>query len=131
MSQIQALIVKARRYLRSAELLIRDGDYDSAVSRSYYAMFYSAEAVLLKKKMAFTSHKGVISAFGRHFVKTGIFDKQLGRDLNIIFGERQLGDYESSFSISEDDASRTFERAREFVDQVADWLKSDLSDDLR
>ena len=128
MSQIQALIEKARRYLRSAELLIQDGDYDSAVSRSYYAMFYSAQAALLKKKMTFTSHKAVISAFGQHFVKTGIFDKQMGRDLNIIFGDRQLGDFESNFSILEDDARRTFESARGFVDQVAEWLQSDLSD---
>jgi len=129
MSQIQSLIEKARRYLRSAELLIQDGDYDSAVSRSYYAMFYSAEAALLKKKMTFTSHKAVISGFGRHFVKTGIFDRRLGRDLNIIFGERQLGDYGSDFSISEDNARKAFESARGFFDQVAEWLKSDLSDD--
>ena len=129
MSQIQGLIGKARRYLRSAELLIQDGDYDSAVSRSYYAMFYSAEAALLKKKMTFTSHKAVISAFGQHFVKTGIFEKRLGRSMNIIFGERQLGDYGADFSISEDNARRAFESAREFVEQVAEWLKSDLSDD--
>lgn len=129
MSQIQALIEKARRYLRSADLLIHDGDYDSAVSRSYYAMFYSAEAALLKKKMTFTSHKAVISAFGRYFVKTGIFEKRLGRDLNIVFDERQLGDYESNFSISEDNARHTLESARGFVDEVAEWLKSALSDD--
>jgi uncharacterized protein (UPF0332 family) len=129
MSQIQALIEKARRYLRSLQLLIRDGDYDSAVSRSYYAMFYSAQAALLKKKMTFTSHKAVISAFGRYFVKTGVFQKRLCRDLNIIFDERQLSDYESTSSISEDNARHAFESARAFVDQVADWLKSDLSDD--
>jgi len=129
MSQIQALIEKARRYLRSVELLIEDGDYDSAVSRSYYAMFYSAQAALLKRKVTFTSHKAVISAFGRYFVKTGIFEKRLGRDLNIIFDERQLGDYESNFSISEENARHTFESARGFVDKVAGWLKSDLSDD--
>jgi len=129
MSQIQSLIEKARRYLRSAELLIQDGDCDSAVSRSYYAMFYLAQAALLKKKMTFTSHKAVISAFGRYFVKTGIFEKRLGRDLNIIFDERQLGDYESNFSISEANARHTLESARGFVDQVAEWLKSDLSDD--
>ena len=63
MSQIQALIEKARRYLRSAELLIQDGDYDS------------------------------------------------------------------NFSISEDNARHAFASARGFVDQVAEWLKSDLSDD--
>jgi uncharacterized protein (UPF0332 family) len=124
MSQIQALIEKARRYLRSAELLIEDGDYDSAVSRSYYAMFYSAEAALLKKDMTFSSHRGVISAFGQYFVKTGIFDKRMGRSLNVIFDERQLGDYESNFSISEDNARHTFETAQEFVNQIAMWLET-------
>ncbi len=126
MSQIEALIEKARRYLKSAQLLIDDGDYDSAVSRSYYAMFYAAEAGLLKKEMSFSSHKAVISAFGRYFVKTGIFDKQMGRDLNIVFGERQLGDYESNFSITEDNARNAFESAEAFVDRVAEWLRSDL-----
>ena len=129
MSQIQALIEKARRYLRSSELLIQDGDYDYAVSRAYYAMFYSAEAALLKKEMTFSSHKAVISAFGQYFVKTEIFDKRMGRDLNIIFGERQLGDYESNFSISEDSARQTLKSAQGFVDQVVEWLESDLSDD--
>jgi uncharacterized protein (UPF0332 family) len=124
MSQIQALIEKARRYLRSTELLIQDGDYDSAVSRAYYAMFYAAEAALLKKEMTFSSHKAVISAFGRYFVKTGIFDKRMGRDLNIIFGERQLGDYESNFSISEDNARHALEIAQGFVDRIAAWLET-------
>ena len=47
MNEIGALIVKARRYLKSAKLLLEDGDYESSISRSYYAMFYCAEAVLL------------------------------------------------------------------------------------
>jgi len=124
MSQIQALIEKARRYLRSAELLIQDGDYDSAVSRAYYAMFYLAEAALLTKEMTFTSHKAVISAFGQYFVTTGIFDKRMGRDLNIIFDERQLGDYGSNFPISEDNARYALETAQEFVSQIATWLET-------
>jgi uncharacterized protein (UPF0332 family) len=123
MNQIHALIEKARRYLRSTELLIQDGDYDSAVSRAYYAMFYASEAALLKKEMTFSSHKAVISAFGQYFVKTGIFDKRMGRDLNVIFDERQLGDYEFNFSISEDDARHALGTAQEFVNQVIIWLE--------
>lgn len=45
--EIKDLLKKADRYLRSAELLLKDGDFDSCVSRCYYAMFYSAEAILL------------------------------------------------------------------------------------
>ncbi len=124
MSQIRMLIEKADRYLRSAELLIQDSDYDSAVSRAYYAMFYAAQAALLKREMTFSSHKAVISAFGRHFVKTGVFEKEMGRDLNVIFDERQLGDYEPMFSISQDDARRATEVAQRFVDQIAAWLEA-------
>ena len=51
--------MKADRYLRSAELLLKDGDFDSCVSRCYYAMFYSPEAILLTKDLKASSHKGV------------------------------------------------------------------------
>lgn len=94
MKETKALIDKAQRYIRSAELLIKDGDNESAVSRIYYAMFYCAEAALLKKDMSFSSHRGVLCAFGEHFVKTGIFAKEMGRNLNRAFEKRQLSDYE-------------------------------------
>jgi uncharacterized protein (UPF0332 family) len=43
--------------------------------------------------------------------------------------EKARRDYESNFSISEDNARQAFENARGFVDRVAEWLKLDLSDD--
>ena len=82
MKEAMALIKRAERYLKSAEILLKDEDYESSVSRTYYAMFYSAQAALLTKKLSFSSHKGVISAFGEHFVKTGVFPKEFGRELN-------------------------------------------------
>ena len=79
MREIESLIEKSRKYLNSAELLNKSGDFDSSVSRSYYAMFFTAEAVLLTKSLEFSSHRGVISAFGRNFVKEGIFPTEMGK----------------------------------------------------
>jgi len=62
--EIKSLVEKAKKYLRSAEMLLKEGDYESSVSRTYYAMFYCAQAMLLTKNLSFSSHKGVISAFG-------------------------------------------------------------------
>ena len=93
MKEAKALVERARRYLKSAEMLLRDRDFKSSVSRTYYAMFYCAQAALLTKELSFSSHKGVISAFGEHFVKTGIFPKEMGRELNRAFEKRQVGDY--------------------------------------
>lgn len=74
---ITLMFEKARRYLDSAELLRADGDYDSAVSRLYYAMFYCAEALLWEQELTFSKHRAVISAFGRHYAKTGLLPPQL------------------------------------------------------
>jgi uncharacterized protein (UPF0332 family) len=122
MKETSALIQKAQRYLKSAELLLRDGDSESSVSRAYYAMFYAAEAVLLTKGLSFSSHKGVISAFGEHFVKTDVFSREMGRELNRAFEKRQIGDYEYTFVISEDEAEQMLESGTEFVNNIARWL---------
>jgi uncharacterized protein (UPF0332 family) len=123
MTENTALIQKARRYLKSADMLLKDKDYESSVSRAYYSMFYSAEAALLTKGLSFSSHKGVISGFGEHFVKTGIFPKEMARELNRAFEKRQLGDYEYTTVISQEDAEEILEKAKDFVETIARWLE--------
>ena len=66
---------KAEKFLDTTDHALNAGDYDSCVSRCYYAMFFMAEAVLLTKGLRASSHKGVISLFGEHFAKTGIFER--------------------------------------------------------
>ena len=122
MKETNALIQRAQRYLKSAELLLKDGDSESSVSRAYYAMFYAVEAALLTKGLSFSSHKGVISAFGEHFVKTDVFPREMGRELNRAFEKRQIGDYEYTFIISEDEAEQMLQSGKEFVNTIARWL---------
>jgi len=122
MKEISALIQKAQRYLKSAELLLKDGDSESSVSRTYYAMFYAAEAALLTKSLSFSSHKGVISAFSEHFIKTDIFPREMGRELNRAFEKRQIGDYEYTFIISEEEAEQMLRSGKEFVGSITHFL---------
>jgi uncharacterized protein (UPF0332 family) len=49
----EELLLKAERSIRSARLLLSDGDVDAAASRLYYAMFYIAEALLDAKGLSF------------------------------------------------------------------------------
>jgi len=121
--EVEWLLKRAERYLRSAELLLKEGDYESTVSRVYYAMFYSAEALMLTFDLTFSSHKGIISAFGEHFIKTGIFPKELGRELNRAFEKRQLGDYGYTFLITKEEAEEILESGRRFYEQAVQYLK--------
>jgi uncharacterized protein (UPF0332 family) len=121
--EINSLIERAKQYLKSAELLLEEGDYESSVSRTYYAMFYSTQAMLLTKKLSFSSHKGVISAFGEHFLKTGFFPKEMGKELNRAFEKRQLGDYEYTFVISRTEAEEMLKSGKKFAEKIVQHLK--------
>ena len=124
MTEIDSLVKRAKRYIRSAELLLNDKDFESSVSRTYYAMFYAAQAVLLTKKLTFSSHKGVISAFGKHFIKTEIFPKEMSRELNRAFEKRQIGDYGYTFVVSEEEAVQMLRYGKEFIDKITSWLNT-------
>jgi uncharacterized protein (UPF0332 family) len=104
-------------------MLLEEEDFESSVSRAYYAMFYSTESILLTRDLSFSSHKGVISAFGEHFVKTGIFPKDMGRELNRVFEKRQLGDYEYTFVISKEEAEEILEKSKYFVETIIQYLQ--------
>ncbi len=125
MSEVKELIRRANKYLTSAKLLLDNEDFDSSVSRSYYAMFFATEAILLTKELRFSSHRGVISAFGQHFVKTGIFSKEMRRWLQNAFDMRQKGDYWFSSVIEKDAAIRILNQANDFVARIFKYLKKE------
>ena len=65
----------------------------SVINRVYYAMFYSVLALLIYEPYSSSKHSGVLSYFNRHFIKKGIFEKELGRYINEAFELRQQEDY--------------------------------------
>ncbi len=121
--EIQALLDKARRYVRSAELLRADGDYSSAVSRLYYAMFYGAEAILLSKRLIYSSHRAVISALGQQVIKPGEAPAEMHRWLREVFDKRQLGDYETMPTLDENDVRDLQRKADQFLDHTVTFLQ--------
>jgi len=122
MKETDSLMARSTKYLESAKILLMSGDYESSVSRVYYAMFYSVEALLLTKGITVSSHKGVISVFGEKFIKTGIFEKEMSKELTRAFEKRQLGDYEYTFVITEDEAQEMIEKGDNFVLRIARYL---------
>jgi len=123
MKEITDFIKKAEKFISTAEYSLNTGDYDSCVSRGYYAMFFMAEAVLLTKGLRTSSHKGVISLFGEQFVKTGIFERELGKALNDAYDKRLIGDYGVGFTVTEEESKDLLEKAKYFVLKLKDYLK--------
>ena len=117
MSEIERLVSKAHRFLRTAELALNDGDFDSCVSR-YYAMFFVVQALLLKKGLKSTSHKGTITLFTELYIKSGELPRELGKSLRRAYDYRQKGDYSIEFLITEAEARERLEIAKKFVEQL-------------
>ena len=120
--ELQSLVDRARRSLRSARNLLEDGDHDFAMSRAYYAMFYAATAALLSLEVKRSKHSGVIAAFGQRLVKSGKFTVEHQRALQDAFIDRSAGDYAGVFPARQAVERRLVE-ADNFVLSVVDFLK--------
>lgn len=91
--EVEALLGKAKESRSAAELLRREGYPDFAASRAYYALFYIAEALLLERDLAFSSHSAVIAAYGREYAKTSDLSPRFHRYLIDAGDLRNVGDY--------------------------------------
>lgn len=123
--QIRRIIKKANRSIRAAKRLVEDEDFDFALSRLYYAVFYAMEAALLTKNFSSSKHTGVISEFNRLFVKEGIFPKHFSKTISRLFRERQVGDYGFYIDISDDDMDESVKLAENFLEEIEEYLKKE------
>jgi uncharacterized protein (UPF0332 family) len=106
--------------------LLADGDYDSAVSRAYYAMFYVAEALLLSKGLAYSKHSAVIAAFGKEFAKTGELSAVFHAHLREAADARNVSDYQVLSHITEETALQHISRAEELLAVAGHILSASL-----
>lgn len=60
---------KAKEHLMSAEDLLKNDHLRDSTSRSYYAIFTTARAILALKDLDSKKHSGVISLFNQHLIK--------------------------------------------------------------
>lgn len=121
--EIKLYVDAAREELRSAALNLESDFYSACASRTYYAVFYAATALLKTKGLLFSKHTAVLSAFRRHFVKTGEFSVGVSDFYKIAFETRQAGDYEKQTRFEPDVLRENLDRAKEFVAEVEKWLQ--------
>lgn len=123
--------MKATRAIASAKLLLADGDMEGACNRTYYAMFDAAHAALLRSGAQISeneikTHSGLIGAFGKHLVKTGLVSSDLGRSFNQVEQVRLLADYTGD-PISVEKATWALTQAEVFLESLGKLRARDLS----
>lgn len=119
----QKLLAKADRVLKFAERIRMDDDGEFVVGRAYYAMFYTAEALLIEKGHRFRKHSGVHRAFREHFIRSGLIDAKYHQWLLEAFSQRITGDYGIESDLTAEDGTVLINQAREFLDVVKRFLE--------
>ncbi len=124
--EVAELLEKAGQSLEAAELHFKDNFIDFSASRSYYTMFYSLEALLLFNNISSSKHSGVISVFGKDFIKTGIFDPKLHRYVLEAFDLRNAGDYGAMHAVPKEKAVELINNSRELLEVIKKHLGGKL-----
>jgi uncharacterized protein (UPF0332 family) len=117
----EPLLTRASQELAAARVLADAGFAAQAVSRAYFAAFYSAEAALLELGEARSKHSGVIAAFVQAIVSTHGVDERAGRLLRDLFERRGQADY-STDPVPAVEARRAIDDADFVVAAVVSWL---------
>jgi len=116
-------IEQAKQAIKDTQILLNEGGSPaSIINRAYYAMFYAVLALLVKIGMGTSKHSGAIALFDQHFVKKGIFPKDMSYALHKGFDIRQMSDYRELVKISNEDVREIFQKAKDFVRKVREYL---------
>ena len=121
-SRIKRWMALAEQALNTAQITLDADDFRATVNRAYYAIFYSASAMLLTQGLERRKHSGVISLFREHFVKPGLIEAEY----SVVYGEtlvvREDADYAVEIPIDRDMAEMALDQARRFVRRMSDYL---------
>jgi uncharacterized protein (UPF0332 family) len=113
--EARKLLDKAAHALNAADLLLEGEEVDFAAGRAYYAMFYTAQALLLAAGLSFARHTAVHAGYGQEFAKTGSMDPKFHRWLLDAYDQRIRADYATGGSLEPEDVHEIMAQAREFL----------------
>jgi uncharacterized protein (UPF0332 family) len=124
---------QATETLDAAMQLLHSGHLRDAINRAYYSMFYAGLALLATRMLGASKHSGVISLFGKHFVKTGEFSPEAGRHLHEAFDLRQKSDYREDFDPTREQAAEIVTHAEAFLIEAKQYwgIQRDASERVR
>jgi uncharacterized protein (UPF0332 family) len=81
-----------------------------------------SKRIISKKSIETSSHKGIRQLFGKEFVKTGEFDKDLAKHYTDLFEKRHKGDYNDFFDFDKETVNRLLPISKEFIEKIEELI---------
>lgn len=113
---------RAAETLKEADVLTREGYYNAAGNRLYYACFYATLALLVANNISTSSHTGVKTMLGLHFVSKGLLSKEHGKTFSRLFEIRHSGDYDDFVYCDKTLIDEYTLKAKDFLNAIKDLI---------
>ena len=120
---INNYLEKARATIKKVEFLVDNNEYQLAVNRIYYGIYYSLSALAIRHRYSTSKHAQLIGWFNRTFVKAGAIEKELSKMVRKAFENRMEGDYNVFADFSKEEVEQSLKEMK-IVIQALDKLIS-------
>lgn len=110
---------KANRIFSQIEALRTLGYWDNIANRLYYALFHAVSALLIHDGHNVSTHKGVVVAFGQHYIRTGVFPLADGKLYSQLQTIREKSDYNCTYDMQEKDLLPLIAPSKLLIEKIA------------
>lgn len=123
-SLIAYRIERAYGSLKEAELMVQGDFYNAAINRLYYACYYMAVALLLKKNISAQTHSGVKTMLGMHFISKGKLSISASKIFATLFEKRHSSDYDDFVYCDKEMIDELYPKAEAFIEEVRELIEN-------
>lgn len=120
-------IETARSDLKSADILLKEGEYRGANNRAYYAIYHAISAVHALDGKSYKRHKDTLANFNKDYVRTEIFPKNFGRKIAQAEEIRHASDYDDFYIATKEKAEEQIMTAQELIEQIEAYCLNRLN----
>ena len=122
MDKVEEALNVGKSQLISRRILFDNGQYRDSITLSYYAMYSSALALLLKKDISPKTHDGTLRQLGKEYVKEGLLSRESYRYIYDARSIRNKSSYDYSMNFTEELAEELILNAEKFISEVESIL---------
>lgn len=122
MDKVEEALNVGKSQLISSRILFDNGQYRDSITLSYYAMYSSALALLLKKDISPKTHDGTLRQLGKEYVKEGLLSRESYRYIYDARSIRNKSSYDYSMNFTEELAEELILNVEKFISEVESLL---------
>ena len=115
---------KSKEDLETAADNLENKRYRASINRSYYAVFHALRSVTALDHFDSGKHSGIIAYFNQHYVKTGVFDREISKMIDSCYRLREKADCDDFYMAAKEDAAQQLEKAKRVVCAIENYLHS-------